>query len=326
MLRIAIGVFLFSLTMLNAAPLPMTGVSLASAEFGSDKLPGVHGRDYTYPTTAEVDYFKSKGMNTIRLPFQWERLQRAAFEELDAAELARLDPFIGYATGQGMNVILDPHNYARYYGVVSQPSELGDFWRRLATKYKDNKRVLFGLMNEPYSMPTERWLEMANASIASIRKTGAANLILVPGNSWTGAHSWHQDFYGTPNAVAMKGIVDPMNNFLIEVHQYLDEDASGTKFTVVSPTIGVERLKGFTDWLRENKYRAFLGEIGVQGDEPGLVAMENTLRYLEENSDVWAGWAYWAAGPWWGDYALSVEPAGGADKPQMKVLERHATH
>ncbi len=160
-------------------------------------------------------------MNTIRLPFQWERLQPAAFQELDATDLARLDEFVTCATGQGMNVILDPHNYARYYGVVAQPSELADLWRRLAAKYKDNKHVIFGLMNEPYSMATERWLEMANASIASIRDTGAANLILVPGNSWTGAHSWHEDFYGTPNAVAMKGVVDPLNNFLIEVHQYL---------------------------------------------------------------------------------------------------------
>jgi endoglucanase len=37
---------------------------------------------------------------------------------------------------------------------------------------------------------------------------------MVPGNGWTGAHSWFQAYYGTPNASVMSGIVDPGNNFV----------------------------------------------------------------------------------------------------------------
>jgi endoglucanase len=46
------------------------------------------------------------------------------------------------------------------------------------------------------------------------------------------------------------------------------------------------------------------------------------VAYLENNGDVWRGWTYWAAGPWWGD-SNSLEPQNGRDKPQMDILERY---
>ena len=77
-------------------------------------------------------------------------------------------------------MILDVHNYARYYGAVIgskglPTNALGDLWRRLGERYKDNENVIFGLMNEPHGLPTETWLEAANVAIAEIRKTGAKN-------------------------------------------------------------------------------------------------------------------------------------------------------
>ena len=48
-------------------------------------------------------------------------------------------------------------------------SALGDLWRRIAERYKDNETVVFGLMNEPNNLPTETWLEAANIAIAEIR-------------------------------------------------------------------------------------------------------------------------------------------------------------
>lgn len=51
------------------------GVNLAGAEFGSPNFPGTYNTDYTYPTADELDYYKSKGLNLIRMPFSWERIQ-----------------------------------------------------------------------------------------------------------------------------------------------------------------------------------------------------------------------------------------------------------
>ena len=53
----------------------LIGVNLSGAEFGSNVIPGTYGVDYTYPTHAEIDYYASKGLSDIPLPFLWERLQ-----------------------------------------------------------------------------------------------------------------------------------------------------------------------------------------------------------------------------------------------------------
>ena len=29
--------------------------------------------------------------------------------------------------------------------------------------------------------------------------------------------------------------------------------------------------------------------------------MEDMLAYMSKNADVWMGWQWWSAGPWWGE-------------------------
>ena len=60
------------------------------AEFAPQHVPGVFGTDYTYPTHTEIDYYASKGLDVVRLPFLWERLQRTELGPLDARSLADL--------------------------------------------------------------------------------------------------------------------------------------------------------------------------------------------------------------------------------------------
>ena len=200
----------------------------------------------------------------------------------------------------------------------------------MADIYKTNALVIFNLMNEPNSMPTEQWVGAANAAIAAIRATGATNIIHVPGNQWTGAHAWTANYYGTPNSIAMLNIVDPANNTVFEVHQYLDSDSSGTTTNIVIANIGVTRISAFTTWLRNNNKRGFLGEFAVANstigngfNQIGDEALTNMLSYISANADVWEGWAWWAAGPWWGNYMFTLEPANlssPVDRPAMTVL------
>jgi endoglucanase len=320
-----------------AGPLQYRGVNLASAEFSADAwgngaLPGTHGADYIYPdpayTSYSSDYYIGRGMNTFRVPFRWERLQPTRRAAFDAAELTRLKTTVNRLAGKGMNVLLDPHNYARYrtalIGSSTVPVEdFSDFWWRLANEFKASPNVIFGLMNEPHDMPTEQWVSAANAAIGAIRNTGARNLILVPGNAWTGAHSWNQNWYGTANASAMLQIGDSANNFAFEVHQYLDADSSGTQEGCVSGTIGSERMQGFTNWLRANGRKGFLGEFGGGTSSVCLGAIDNIVSHLEANADVYLGWTYWAGGPRWGNYFTSLEPVNGVDRPQMTALQKH---
>lgn len=309
-----------------------TGVNLSGAEFGQ-ALPGTYNIDYIYPNQGEVDYFQRRGMNIIRLPFQWERLQRDTNAAFNTTEFNRLHGFVSAATAKGMHVILEPHNFARYTrngaelvigGGVTYAS-FADFWSRLATVYRTNDHVFFNLMNEPNTMPTEQWLAGANAAIAAIRQAGATNLILVPGNAWTGAWTWSDNWYGTPNAQVMLGVIDPASNYAYDVHQYLDGDGSGSSATIVNATIGATRVSGFTQWLKANRRRGFLGEFAVANSTIGAgigdEAITNLLNHLNANSDVWLGWTWWSAGPWWGEYQFTLEPIGGVShRPAMNVL------
>lgn len=300
------------------------GVNLAGAEFGEHSLPGSYQVDYIYPNTQEVDYFIKKGMSIFRIPFRWERLQSTLLGDFNANEQKRLSGLVDYITDKGAWVILDPHNYARYNNsIIGEGVEVeafADFWRRMALLFV-HPQVIYGLINEPHSMQTELWLEDANIAIDAIRQTGAKNLILVPGNAWTGAHSWLQDWYGTPNGEVMLGISDPLNNFAFEVHQYLDEDSSGKAFNCVNQTTSAKRLTDFTNWLRAHEFRGFLGEFAGGKNSTCYQGVEGILSHLEDNQDVWIGWTYWAAGPWWGSYEFSIEPQNGQDEPMMDVLQ-----
>jgi endoglucanase len=299
-------------------------VNLAGAEFGS-ALPGAFGTDYTFPTTSEVDYFMAKGMNTFRVGFKWERMQRAAYGALDATYFSRLDTIVKYATAKGATVILNPHNFARYYGSTVGSSQVpngvfADFWKKLSEKYVSNARVMFNLVNEPHDINTEQWVSAANAAITAIRGTGAGNVIVVPGNGWTGAHSWTSTYYGTSNAVAMLNVKDSANNVLFEVHQYMDSDSSGGSGTCMSTSIGKERLTAFVKWLRDNGKKGFLGEFAGGDNATCKTAVANMLDFVHGSSDVLTGWTWWAGGPWWGDYKFALDPKSGQDRPQMAWL------
>jgi endoglucanase len=311
-----------------ADQLRWTGVNIAGAEFNGRKVPGVPNRDYFYPARATMDYVAAKGMNAIRVPFLWERMQPALDGPLDAAETQRLRDVVTYATAKGLYVILDVHNYAHYrrqpIGSAGVPVDaLASLWGQLARAYKDDPRVGFGLMNEPQGLATETWLAAANAAIAAIRREKAGNVVFMPGNGWTGAHSWASSRYGTPNAQAMRGVVDPGRNLVFEVHQYLDSNFSGTHPDCRNETAGVTALEGVTAWLRANRQRGFLGEFGAGSDPVCLAALDAMLKHIADNRDVWTGWTYWAAGAWPPSYFTSIQPVNGADRPQMAVLSRH---
>jgi endoglucanase len=224
------------------------------------------------------------------------------------------------------------HNYAKYSNAVIgspqlPPQALGDLWKQIAMRYKDNSLIIFGLMNEPVELRGETWLEAANIAIENIRRTGAKNLILVPGIGWTSAHGWMSWKYGTPNSEVMLRVFDPGRNFAYDVHQYFDSDYSGTNPECQSTEVGVAALKVFTQWARYHHKRGFLGEFGAGPNQTCLEALDNTLNYMAGNSTVWLGWTYWAGGTGWPeDFFSSLEPIEGQDRPQMKVLGRYTRY
>ena len=311
------------------APKPrpaFTGVNLAGAEFG--KPGGAHGTDYKYPAAAEIDDIAQRGFTIIRVPFLWEHLQPDLSGDFAPDELKRLDAVVARARAKKLAVILDPHNYARRGDAVIGTDTLpnaafADFWRRLAEHYRGRDGVIFGLMNEPHDMRTETWADAAQAALDAIRATGACNRVLAPGNDWTGAHSWSSGSYGTPNAVAMANLRDPLGRTTFEFHQYLDADWSGRAKTCEPPEKVVAALAVATQWLEAKGATGFLGEIGAGADPQCLAGLDAMLAHFDAKPKVWRGWTAWAAGAWWpADYPLLLRRVGEADTPQLAVFTK----
>jgi endoglucanase len=309
--------------------LSMVGVNLSGGQYGKQGgAVGIYGTDYIYPSTAELDYYATRDMNVIRLPFRLERVQPVQNGPLNTSELARIDTVVSYAGGKGLKVILDPHNFGNAWGanigsIDSPDSTFADFWRRMAQHYAGASNVLFGLMNEPHEQSGQQWASSAEAAILAIRSTGATQEILVPNTFWDSGMEWNAS---GNSAALLATIKDPLNYFAFEVHQYFDGDATGTHFTPITDAdIGIKRLNGVTNWAQQTGNKLFLGEFGVPSDTQSLMAMCTLLRYMQQNSGVWEGGTYWAGGPWWGSsYSMSIEPTGAAgaytDRPQMFVL------
>ena len=316
---------LLSLSLQAQKPEPF-GVNLAGAEFG--KIGTDH---YGYPTAEELDYFKSKGLTLFRLPFKWERLQPTLNGPLEVKELKQMKSFVDAAAKRDVLVILDMHNYARRHvgdsshiinnGVITA-AQLGDAWQKIAKEFKSYKNIwAYGLMNEPYDMPSKTaWFDIAQVTINAIRQIDTKTAILVGGDFWSSAGRWQE------MSDHFKDIKDPNNNLIFEAHVYFDEDASGSykrsyEEEKAYPNVGIDRVTPFVNWLKANNKRGFVGEYGIpDNDERWFPILEKTLAFLKKNG---VNGTYWAAGPRWGNYKLSVEPRNGVDRPQMPSLTKY---
>ena len=305
---------------------PLRGVNMAGAEFNPTRMPGQVFKDYTYPSEADLKYFAEQGANVIRLPFRWERMQRTLGGPLDEMELKVIRKVVSTASGLGLCTLLDAHNFGTYakqkLGSPELPPErFTDFWLRMREAFPEPDAVAFGLMNEPAHAAGRRdWVNAAQDTVTALREAGSKHLILVSGAGWSGAHDWTAKWGGLSNAEAFAGLKDPLKRSVLEVHQYADRDHSGTKGDCMPPD-RMRRVMGrVTDWARTNGQRMFLGEFGVAGTPECLETLKAQVESMRD--PVWLGWAYWAAGGWWGPkYIFGIQPIPGQpERPQLLVL------
>ncbi|KAJ3310654.1 hypothetical protein HDU76_003319, partial [Blyttiomyces sp. JEL0837] len=259
--------------------------------------------------TANGD-FNSGYLQTVKDAAQQITFLKVADTQQNATVI--LDPH-NYARFN--SIVLDPNGQQKPNG-INGSAALADLWTKLAQdpQFKSQPNVIFDLMNEPQGINTAQWLTSAQAAIDAIRATGgtslsnfcsslflffclanaavpltskANNLILVPGNCFTGAHSWVSGKcdIGDPNANVMIKITDPMNNFAYDMHQYFDNNFSGTIDECTQDPKAV--LSDATNWLKTNNRKAFLGEVGVSNNPntancPGT--LDTALSFLETNT------------------------------------------
>jgi endoglucanase len=263
---------------------------------------------------------------------------------LDDKSCQILDRQISYAAAQNAYIILELHNYGRrtesgVSHIIGESqlvgiNEFSDIWFRIASRWGGNPKIIFALMNEPHDQNTHVLVTVSNAAIASIRRTGTDNLIMVSGNNWN-SMGWGK---GSENQQYMLQIRDERQNFCFDVHHYFDDWSQGKGPNVRNNPI--QSMLDFTTWAKENNKRAFCGEFACSYNKKGMAAARQLLRHIESNKDVFLGWAWWGAGgPWQPDYPFLLDPfasmysptnpdpIGSAtwqkpvDRPQMKVLQ-----
>ncbi|KFX94762.1 hypothetical protein V490_04201 [Pseudogymnoascus sp. VKM F-3557] len=286
------------------------GVNESGAEFGNLNLPGVLGTDYTWPLPATIDTLVADGMNIFRIALMMERLVPDTLTgSLDATYLADLKEIVSYITGKGAYAIVDPHNFARYYGeVITDTAGFEAWWKTVAAEFASDSNVIFDCNNEPHDMPSiDLVVELNQGCINGIRAAGATTqTIFVEGTSYSGAWTWT-----TSGNDALSALTDPSDKIVYEMHQYLDSDGSGTSEDCVSATIGQERVQAATEWLQANGKKGIIGEFAGGANDQCKSAVTGMLTYMAENTDAWVGALWWGGGPWWGDYMYSMEPPSG---------------
>jgi endoglucanase len=306
----------------------LLGVDLIGAEFGVTAT-SFSNTSYTFPTEAELEYFKAQGMTLVRLPISWERLQPTLNGALDPSYLGQLETFMNQAQALGIQVAVDLHNFGRYNGQVigsaAVPiSAFANVWTQLATALKGYTNIYgYDLMNEPHDMgsPTV-WPAAAQAAVNAIRTVDMTHAVIVEGDDWASANSWLQ-YNSNLN------ITDPANNVIYEAHAYFDANHSGTYTQTyeqqgANPNIGEQVLAPFETWLTEHNYKGYIGEFGAPGNDPNWLTVLNNFEKTLQQDGI-AG-TYWAAGPWWQGSLDSVEPINGQDRSQIADLVANGEH
>ncbi|CAE7084026.1 unnamed protein product [Rhizoctonia solani] len=330
-----------------AAKILYAGVNESGGEFGvysssatpGTGLPGRFGVDYAFINKSTVDIFvQNDKINVFRVAFLLERLCPLEYglgPKFNETYYAQFKDAIDYITlTKEAYAVFDPHNYMRYNDPSQQPltgsiigsssdpkaattAQFQSFWQELAGRFKDNEKVIFGIMNEPHDMPTPLVLQNDQAAIDGIRAAGAKQLILAPGNGYTGGHSWLESSQGNePSGDYLYKLSDPLNNTAIEVHEYLDQDFSGTHAECTQP--GPANLAALTGWLKQYGLKAIVGEIGGGANENCYSQLKDLLTYLEAN-DEYIGWMGWAAGPLWGTFRSCCGDDSGNLEPGTKA-------
>lgn len=316
-------------------------INLAGLEFGTQRagfcnaFPGAMGTDYSPNGRTTFQRLVEAGFQAFRIPFRWERIQPRLRGPLDPDAVQQLRLQINLARAAGAGVLLDLHNYGRYAMHVDgtatfvgfeeefdgQPllgsEDLADFWARMAHAFSGLPGILgYGLMNEPHDLPEGAWVRASARATEAIRAEGDQTTLYVAGDRWSSAAHWA---FVNP---AGPWVDDPLDKVIYEAHCYLDQDGSGEYHLSYAqerdsdPDLesrSQERLTPFLDWLEAHGAEGFLGEFAVPAQDHRWTALLPPMLRRLDQARVNTAW--WAAGEWWGDYPLSLQPTGREEDP-----------
>ncbi|MEZ5953988.1 MAG: glycoside hydrolase family 5 protein [Hyphomonas sp.] len=138
----------------------------------------------------DLETLAATGFDTIRLPVRVSAYTGTAPPYTISADLlARMDEIVGWATGLGLNIILDVHHYE---ALMETPGielpRLEAIWDQLAAHYAGAPdTVMFEIINEPFGEMTPQLTNRTNEAILRrIRTTNPDRWVILGTPLWGG--------------------------------------------------------------------------------------------------------------------------------------------
>ena len=179
-----------------------------------------------------IDYVKSLGFRSIRIPCAWAfgHISNASTYEIDSKWMARVKEVVDYCINDGLYVVLNDHwdggwiddqmKDSKEATIKKNKEILSTLWTQIANAFKDyDEHLLFAGMNEPPAedqASTNNLIQYNQAFVDAVRATGGNNakrILVVQGPSTNIYHTCEFMAGKMPKDVAA-------GKLAIEVHYY----------------------------------------------------------------------------------------------------------
>lgn len=237
-----------------------------------------------YITKKDIDFIRSAGFNSVRVPFDYRLFVRFGTPpQWDSTGLFLLDSVVTWCKEAGLWAILDMHcapggqtgaNIDDSYGYPflfegPKAQQLTvELWQRIAERYRNNTAVLgYDLLNEPIApyfdvAKLNPYLEPLYKKItAAIRTVDTNHIVILGGAQWDGNFK----SFGKPFA----------GKLVYTFHKYWSDTTESV-------------IKEYVDFRNEYNVPVWLGESGENKYE----WIAGFRRLLEKNDIGWCFWPY----------------------------------
>ncbi|MFO1477370.1 MAG: glycoside hydrolase family 5 protein [Verrucomicrobiota bacterium] len=276
-------------------PVGLYGVNIASLEWRND------GDHIEESFRRAIQDWK---VNFIRLPLAQDRWFGQTTNQSDGGAAYRelVDKLVDLCAARRVYIDLDLHwsNRGRWskdgghLGQHVMPDVYSvEFWKDVATRYRDFPNVIFGLYNEPYDISFEVWRDggtvhekpprrSADTNVVTfesagmqklydaVRAAGAGNVVTASGTDWG------YDLSGILEGHELKG-----SNIVYETHPYPFKKNWDRNFGAAAA-----------------RYPVFIGEWGSSGSN-GIAYGSKLMEYADRHGiRIWTAWdLHTSAGP-----------------------------
>lgn len=287
--------------------------------------------------TLQESYFKTikdAGFESVRVPIKWSaHADTNAPYAIEATFFERIDWVIDQSLKQGLNVVLDMHNYDEInQNPDEQEARYLALWKQISARYKELPgNVYFELLNEPNSSLTwSKWNKMLKKALDTIRSEDKWHTVIIGSVSWSNyaelvsldipndernvivtfhyydpfpfthqGAEWAGPEIGTtgvvwPGPPAQK--VEPVDA-AAQVQWvndwFRDYNANPAETNPAGPNAIVEAFDKVTTWSKENNRPVYLGEFGAYSKADMPSRARWTTFVREEAEKRGFSWSYW---------------------------------